>query len=161
MDPDPPASTEESDHLARELIEFLNEVRVVLPGVQVLFGFLLAVPFTDTFRYTNHLERTTYFAAFLCSAVATGFLLAPSLYHRLHFRRDVADKELMLRTFNRLVITGGVFVAAAMTLTVFTVTDLVFPLVSEPVSGCLGLLFIWLWYGLPLSRRQRERGRTK
>src|SRR5258706_12073851 len=128
MDPGPPIDAEDGQHRARrDLIEFLNELRVVLPGVQVLFGFLLAVPFTDAFKRVTGAQRGAYFAAFLCSAVATAFLLAPSLYHRLHWRRDVADKEQMLRTFNRLAITGGAFVAAAMSLTVFVVTDLLFP----------------------------------
>src|SRR5262249_42063465 len=116
----------------------------------------LAVPFTEPFSRLSGAQRYAYFAAFLCSAVATALLLAPSLYHRLHFRSDVQDKEQMLRTFNRLAISGGAFIAAAMTLTIFVVTDLMFPLwLADALTAASALLFGWLWYGLPLSRRWR------
>jgi len=82
----------------REWIEFLNEVRTTLPGVTLLFGFLLAVPFTQTFAAAPQAVRVAYLACFLTTAAAGAFLIAPSMYHRLHWRRDVLDKEQMLRT---------------------------------------------------------------
>ena len=87
-------SEEESDRLDRELIEVLNELRVVLPGVQVLFAFLLTVPFSNQFSQITNQQRQVYFATFLCTTAATA-LIAPSAYHRLRWREY--DKEQLLR----------------------------------------------------------------
>src|SRR5881394_1531035 len=88
----------------RELIELLNELRVVLPGVQVLFAFLLAVPFANGWTRVTDLQRDVFFVAFLCTAAASILLIAPSAYHRLRWREG--DKEQMLETSNRLAIAG-------------------------------------------------------
>ena len=73
----------------RELIELLNELRVAMPGVQVLFAFLLIVPFSSGYPKMTGLQRDVYFVAFLCAAVATILLIAPSAHHRLRFRGGV------------------------------------------------------------------------
>jgi hypothetical protein len=145
----------------REWTEFLNEIRVALPGVQLLFAFLLTVPFTDRFAKMDLLEHGAYFGCFLCTTVASAFLMAPSVYHRLHWRRDVLDKEEMMRTSNRLAIAGIALLAVAMTAAVFMLSVLL--LGVGPAAGIttlMGGLFAWLWFGLPLVRRARERGRT-
>jgi hypothetical protein len=98
-----------TDELDRELIELLNELRVALPGVQVLFAFLLAVPFANGWRRVTHFQRDVFFVAFLCTAAATILLIAPSTYHRLRWREH--DKEHMLTTANRLTIAGSAFLA--------------------------------------------------
>jgi predicted membrane channel-forming protein YqfA (hemolysin III family) len=150
--------TEESkdERLDRELIELLNELRVALPGVQVLFAFLLAVPFTQRFERLTAAQEDVFFAAFLCTAVATALLIAPSTYHRLRWREH--DKEHMLRMSNRLAIAGTVFLAAAIIAVVYLVTDLIFGLTATLVATLLAAaLFGWLWYGLPLVRRVRAR----
>src|SRR3954454_24517163 len=113
------AISPESSEFAREWTEILNEIRVALPGVQLLFGFLLAAPFTETFREMSDVRRYGYFICFLNTTLSSAFLIAPSVYHRLHWRRDVRDKELMLRTCNGLAITGIVFRALAMTSAVY------------------------------------------
>src|SRR5438445_13719808 len=92
----------EKQRVDRELIELLNELRVALPGVQVLFAFLLIVPFSQGFAKVSSAQRAVFFAAFLCTAIATALLIAPSSYHRIHFRRH--DKERMLITSNRLAL---------------------------------------------------------
>ena len=97
------------EDLDRELIELLNELRVALPGVQVLFAFLLTLPFTNRFSKITDFERDVYFAAFLATAAATAFLIAPSSYHRLRWR--TRDKDYMLRISNRLVICRSVLLA--------------------------------------------------
>ena len=107
---------------AREWTEILNEIRVALPGVQLLFGFLLTAPFTGTFRAMSETVRSVYFGCFLTTTASCAFLIAPSVYHRLHWRRDVRDKELMLRTCNRLAIAGVVFLALAMTSAVYIIS---------------------------------------
>ena len=91
--------------LDRELIELLNELRVALPGVQVLFAFLLIVPFSNGWDQVTEVQRYVYFVAFLCAAISSAFLIAPSTYHRLRWREG--DKEHMLVTANRLAIAGA------------------------------------------------------
>src|SRR5438309_6046704 len=88
----------------RELIELLNELRVALPGVQVLFAFLLIVPFSNGFPRMTSLQRDVYFVAFLCALVSAVLLIAPSIHHRLRFRAQY--KEQLLLRANRLTIVG-------------------------------------------------------
>jgi len=148
----------ETSEFAREWIEILNEIRVVLPGVQLLFGFLLAAPFNAPFSSMTGLRRSVYFICFLTTAAASAFLIAPSVYHRLHWRRDVRDKEQMLRTSNRLAIMGGALLAFSMTAAVFLISDMISGRpAAVVVTASSGLLFLLLWFALPLSRRARER----
>ncbi len=141
----------------REWPEFLDEIRVALPGVQLLFGFLLAAPFTAQFAAMSDWLKSVYLACFLATAVACIFLIAPSVYHRLHWRREVRDKEQMLRTCNRLAIVGGVLLAIAMITAIYVVTSLIAAATTALVVSCVaGILTIQLWFALPLSRRRRE-----
>jgi hypothetical protein len=138
--------------LNQELIELLNELRVVLPGVQVLFAFLLAVPFANGWQRVTHFQRDVFFVAFICTAAATILLIAPSTYHRVRWREH--DKEHMLVTANRLTIVGSVFLAAAMVSVVLLITDLLFSLGwALLATGIIAAAFIWFWYGLALYRR--------
>jgi hypothetical protein len=149
-----PGETEE-ERINRELIELLNELRVALPGVQVLFAFLLAVPFTQRFRQLTDVQEYSFFVALLCTTAGSVLLIAPSAYHRLRFREH--DKERMLHTANRLSIAGTVFLAIAMTSAVYLITDLVFnAAVTAVVTALTAATFAWFWYGLPLSRKARE-----
>ncbi|MGH2794381.1 MAG: DUF6328 family protein [Actinomycetota bacterium] len=145
-------SEDRKTKLDRELLELLNELRVALPGVQVLFAFLLTVPFTDRFRTLTDPQRDVYFAAFLTTAVSSVCLMAPTAYHRIRWREY--DKEHMLRTANILSIAGIAFLALAVSLVVFVVTDLLFKgaaagIATAVVSGAL----IVIWFGIPLSRK--------
>jgi archaellum biogenesis protein FlaJ (TadC family) len=142
----------------REWPEFLNELRVALPGVQLLFGFLLAAPFTAQFHAVTGLVQDVYLVCFLATAAACIFLIAPSVYHRLHWRREVRDKEQMLRTCNRLAIIGVVLLAVAMTTAVFVVTSIIAtPTRAFIVSSVAGLLIAGLWFALPIARRRVQR----
>ena len=142
----------EKERVDRELIELLNELRVVLPGVQVLFAFLLTVPFSNGYSRITELQRDFYFASFLCTTAATILLIAPSTYHRIMFRRG--DKERMLFTSNRLVLVGTVFLAVAMSAAVFVITDVLFGVGPASAMAAVGfLVFAGFWYLLPLSRR--------
>ena len=142
----------------REWPEFLDEIRVALPGVQLLFGFLLAAPFSAHFDHVTGTIQDVFLVCFLATSASCIFLIAPSVYHRLHWRRDVRDKEQMLRTCNRLAIIGGVLLAVAMVCAVWVVTSIVStPTRALLVAGGAGGLIAALWFGLPLSRRQRER----
>jgi hypothetical protein len=100
------------ERLNRELIELLNELRVALPGVQVLFAFLLIVPFSQGFSSVTTPQRYEYFATLLCTAVSTVLLIAPSSQHRLLWRQH--ERERRLQTGNRLTVAGLTFLALAM-----------------------------------------------
>jgi hypothetical protein len=144
-------SRSEND-LNRELIELLNELRIALPGVQVLFAFLLAVPFATGWKRVTHFQRDVFFVAFLCTATATALLIAPSTYHRLRWREH--DKEHMLVTANRLTIAGSAFLALAMIAVVLLITDLLFSFWwAVLVTAVAAVGFGWFWYGLALLRR--------
>jgi Family of unknown function (DUF6328) len=143
------------ERVDRELIELLNEVRVALPGVQVLFAFLLVVPFNQRFVELTTAERWVYYAALLSTAVATVLLIAPSSYHRLRFREG--GKEQMLLTSNRLLVSGLAFVALSIALAVGLISEFVFGMIPGLVAGLgIGAWLAWFWYGLPLSRRMQE-----
>jgi hypothetical protein len=149
------ADESNEDKLDRELIELLNELRVALPGVQVLFAFLLTVPFTNRFERVNDLQKDAYLAALVATAIGSVLLMVPTAYHRIRFRER--DKEAMIRTFNRLALAGTVLLAMGMTASVFFVSDFLFKatvtsLVTALVAGC----FLWFWYGLPLVRKARD-----
>jgi predicted membrane channel-forming protein YqfA (hemolysin III family) len=155
---EPGTAAPESSEFAREWTEILNEIRVALPGVQLLFGFLLAVPFTEAFRALSGLVRYSYFFCFLTTTASCAFLIAPSVYHRLHWRRDVRDKELMLQTCNLLAIVGEVLLAVAMTSAVYVISlAIAGRTIALLVGTAAGLGFAALWFALPLLRRGAER----
>ena len=141
----------------RELIELLNELRVVLPGIQVMFAFLLIVPFSQGWAKVTNLQQNVYFLAFLSTAVATAFLIAPTTYHRLRWREQ--DKEKMLETSNRYAIAGTAFLALAMSAVVFFITDFIYDtgLTIWTTAAAAGL-FSFLWFGVPLIRAARDSG---
>ena len=139
----------------RELIELLNELRIALPGVQVLFAFLLILPFSQGFSKVSEYQRGVFFAAVCSATLATAMLIAPSSYHRLRFRDG--DKERLLLTSNRLAIAGTALLAIAINCVLFLVSDVVFSLtVAIPATVFSTLVFGWFWYGLPLSRAALE-----
>ena len=143
------------ERLNRELIELLNELRVALPGVQMLFGFLLAVPFTNQFPTITDAQRHVYYFTFMLTAAATIFLIAPTAYHRLRFRQH--DKEQLLQTSTRLTIAGTACLAADLSGAVYLVSDLLFHTAATALAAAAAAgLLLWLWYGLPLLRRLRD-----
>jgi amino acid transporter len=154
---DPPGNDDEQpeERQNRELIELLNELRVALPGVQVLFAFLLTVPFSNRFLMLTGSQRAIYFATFVGTTIATGLFMAPTAYHRIRFRQG--DKERMLRTSNRFAIVGIAILALSVTSAVVLTTDLMFGLGTATVVGLGVLLFlVWVWFAIPLARRIRD-----
>jgi SNF family Na+-dependent transporter len=136
----------------RELIELLNELRVALPGVQILFAVLLVLPFNTRFDQVDQVERIAYLVALLMAAAATALLIAPSPYHRLHFR--AADKERVLFTGNKLLLGGTVCTAISTSLVVFLIADFLYgSVVGTAVGLATAAWFGWFWYGLPLRKR--------
>jgi Family of unknown function (DUF6328) len=140
------------ERTARELIELLQELRIVIPGVQVLFAFLLTVPFSQGFSKLDALQRGVFFATLLCTAAATALLIAPSSHHRLLFRQGVREQRLKMG--NLLAILGLVFLVPAMVGVVFVITDLIFGLaLALAVTVLMTLSFGLLWFALPLRYR--------
>jgi predicted membrane channel-forming protein YqfA (hemolysin III family) len=151
-----PDAEDDKERLDRELIELLNELRVVLPGVQVLFAFLLIVPFSNRFPNITNTQRQVFFVTFLLTTAATALLIAPSAYHRLRWRQH--DKQQMLETANRLSIGGMVFLTFALVGAAFLVTDLLFHVaMAALVTAIVASFFLWFWWGLPLWRRLQDR----
>jgi Kef-type K+ transport system membrane component KefB len=149
-----PESDEERRN--RELIELLNELRVALPGVQVLFAFLLAVPFANGFPKLGKLDRDVFFVAFISTALSTVALIAPSSYHRLRWRQR--DKERMLVISNALTLAGLALLAISITCTVFVITDFLFHRAwAGTFTAIVALAFLGLWWGLPLAAAIRDR----
>lgn len=151
---------ERGDHdVDRELEELLQELRVALPGVQILFAFLLAVPFQRRFDEVNQLEKVVFFIALMATLAAIAFFILPTAYHRIRFRDY--DKERLIRTSTRAAIAGIAFLAIGLTASAFVVTDFLFKTVLASVfTAAVAAVLAWLWFGLPLMRKlmdQRSR----
>lgn len=152
--PDRTSGREESEgeRLDRNLGELLQELRVALPGVQVLFAFLLAVPFQQNFSEITPFQERVYFATLLCTAISAALLISPTAYHRLNFRQQ--NKEELVLVSNRLAIAGMVFLALAMTGAIMLITDVLFGSVATiAFSAAAVTLFAVFWGALPLRRR--------
>ena len=142
------------ERVDRELTELLEEIRVVLPGVEILFGFLIILPFQFSDELTGF-ERLLYFGAFLSVSAGLALLVAATSYHRIRFRH--MNKERFLLYSNRLVIGGTVFVAAGISLTVYLVVEtLVGGTVAGVIAGLNALWISWFWFGRPLLDRARD-----
>jgi hypothetical protein len=143
----------------RELIELLNELRVVLPGVQVLFAFLLAVPFSRGWSRVTEFEKVAFFVCLIATALSSALLIATPSLHRLRFRAD--DKEKVVIYGNKLAIAGFSFLAVAMVSALLTVTTFLFGAAAGvAVAGSFALVVAALWYGIALERISKPRTRT-
>ena len=149
--PDTGRPESESERLDRNLEELLQELRVALPGVQVLFAFLLVVPFNQRFAEITTFQQTVYFVTLLLASAASAFLIAPTVHHRVQFRQQ--DKERIVLTANRFAVVGLALLAIAMTGAIVMITDLLYRSTTVAiVAGGVGLMFAVLWYVVPLRR---------
>jgi len=138
----------------RNFLELIQELRVVGLGVQVLFGFLLSLPFTVRFSGLNQGQRDLYVASITLSAVATILLLGPVAYHRLVFREGM--KESLVRFSNVMAISGLAAVAGAVLTAVFLVIGYVAgTLPGALITALVGVMLCGLWFVLPLSRHRQ------
>lgn len=141
----------------RELIELLNELRVVLPGVTVLLAFLLAVPFAKGWPKVTPFQRDVFVVAFLATAVSVALLTAPSSYHRLRFRHG--NKEHIVKVGNRLTIAGIAASAVSLEAVVLLVMDYVLSLgPAIAAAAALAGTILVFWYGLAGAAILRDRG---
>jgi Kef-type K+ transport system membrane component KefB len=137
-------------------MELLQELRVVLPGVQVLLAFLLTAPFQQRFAQLPGSLRNAFFAAIACATMATALLIAPSAHHRMRWR--TGEKDRLLRIANREAIWGTVFLAAAVVLALYVITNVLFASWIAVVTAVLAVaVFVWLWYALPLVGRSSRK----
>jgi hypothetical protein len=147
-------SDEDQTKRDRQLIELLQELRIALPGVQLLFGFLLTVPFTQRFAATTAFQRDVYYVTLLSAACSTICFIAPSAVHRLRFHHN--DRAYVIESANKLTIAGLVFLAVALICAVLLITDFLYsgPRVVLYV-GAVALLLVVLWFVRPLYRAVR------
>jgi hypothetical protein len=138
----------------RELMELLNELRVALPGVQVLFAFLLAVPFAQGWKRVTAFQKDVFFVAFLATALSSVLLIAPTAYHRLGWR--VENKGRIVEASNKLAIAGLFFLAVSIVAVVLLVTDYIFDKTTAIATTTgIGAVFVLFWAVLPLIGRAR------
>jgi uncharacterized protein DUF6328 len=141
----------QAERLNRNLTELLGELRVVLPGVQVLFAFLLTVPFAQGFASISQFDRVLYLVVLLATAIASALLMAPSAFHRLVFRKGM-KRELVFFA-NRVVLAGLAFMAMAMIGALLLVSNVIFGTATAIVVAIsAAALFGGLWWAYPLSR---------
>ena len=143
------------ERLDRELGELLQEMRVAITGVQVLFAFLLTLPFTQRYATLSLGERRVYFCAVLTAAVSSLLLIAPAANHRLLFREG--EKEQLLLAANRLVITGLVLLAAGTGLSLYLVTAVVFSTgFAVVVAAGVAAVTVFAWFVFPRLLRDGD-----
>jgi hypothetical protein len=144
------------ERLDRNAAEMVQELRVGAVGIQVLFAFLLVVPFNAGWKQTTSFEHAIYYLTLVCIAVATVLLIAPSIHHRVLFREH--EKRYVVEVGTRLMIAGMVFVAGGMTGIFVLISDFLF---GEPAGALAGggaaLVVVGVWFWLPLRRRSRRR----
>ena len=149
-----PRDETEAERDDRNLAELLQELRVAGLGVQVLFGFLLSLPFTNKFAELSHGQRQLYIATLILAAVSTALLLGPVAYHRLVFRQQ--QKERLVRAANVMAILGLMAVGLAISAAVLLVTGYVdHGLPSALITVFVVAMFGGLWFALPLARRDK------
>jgi len=144
----------EEERAHRNLSDLLQELRVALPGVQVLFAFLLTVPFTNRFNELNDFQRDLYFGVLIAVALATVLLLAPTVGHRILFRRQ--QKEFIVTLSNRLALIGMFLLAVSMCGAISLISDFIFGGTTAIISTTvMAAAFIGLWFAGPIIRRAK------
>ena len=142
----------EEERLDRNTAEMVQEIRVGAVGIQVLFAFLLVVPFQTGWKQTTSFQHGVFYVTLVCIACATALLIAPSIHHRVLFREG--EKPYLVRMGNRLMIAGMAFLALGMTGIFVLISDFVFGGWQAIVAGVLTALIVTgIWFGIPLWHR--------
>jgi Family of unknown function (DUF6328) len=146
------------ERLDRNLVELISELRVAQTGVQILFAFLLILPFSAKFHVTGF-QRGVYVAILALTGASAGFLIAPSAYHRVLFRR--ADKKYLVFASNRLMLLGLTCLALAMSGVFLLIGDVLFGTPAAiAMTAVAAVFFATLWGVLPMLRRRKLNGRA-
>jgi hypothetical protein len=142
---------DERERTERQMAELLQELRVALPGVQILFAFLLTVPFSQRFDQVTNFQRNLFFATLLCTAVSTACLIAPTATHRLRFHKR--DRRYIIESANALLIAGLVFLSLAVVGAVTLITDFLYDGALRWIwPALIAIVIAVLWFGRPLAR---------
>jgi hypothetical protein len=143
------------ERLDRNTVELLNELRIAGTGIQVMFAFLLIVPFNAGWRHVDGFERTVYFVTLLIVALAAILLLAPPIHHRLLFRHG--EKPFLIRVGNQLAIAGMACLGLGFVGILILLSDVVVGGAAPAIVGLVAAAVIaGLWFVLPLVRRGEE-----
>ena len=141
----------EEERLDRNLMELLQELRVAIPGIQVLFAFLLVLPFQQGFVDVTDFEKRVYYVTLLLTAAASVCLIAPTARHRMRFRE--LDKKWIVETANRLAIAGLVLLAGAICGVLMLLTHFVYDsTLTAIVVTAFAIFFAWFWFIAPFVR---------
>ena len=152
---DPGRNESEAQRDDRRLAELLQELRVAGLGVQVLFGFLLSLPFSVRFVKLSGAQRDLYVASLVLSALSTALLCGPVAYHRLVFRHH--QKARLLRAANVMALAGLAAVGLAISTAVLLVISFVERGATVPIIAAATLVsFVGLWFALPMARRRES-----
>ena len=147
----------EEDKRDRQMVELLNELRIALPGVQILFAFLLAVPFQQGFQKVTDTQKGLYYATLMATCAATVCLIAPSAMHRLRFHER--DRAFLIESANKYLITGLVFLGTAIVLAVILISDYLYNGVIVWLAPLvLALAIAGVWFARPLARGEKSSG---
>jgi Family of unknown function (DUF6328) len=151
------AAVNEHEKRDRQMVELLNELRVALPGVQLLFGFLLTVPFTQRFGQVTSTQKTVFYATLVSAALSAACLIAPSATHRLRFHQG--DRKYVIETAHKYTIAGLAFLAVAIVLALTFITDVLYDGVAVYAFPVLvALVIAGLWFARPLARGDASSG---
>ncbi len=144
----------EEERLDRNLMELTQELRVVLTGIQVLFAFLLVVPFQQGWTQVTDFEKTVYYVTLLLTAAASTCLIAPTVRHRMRFRE--LDKKWVVFTSNRLAIAGVAFLGGAICGVLMLITHTVYDsALTAIVVAVFAVAIGWFWFAAPMVRDLR------
>jgi Family of unknown function (DUF6328) len=161
-----PHDEPESERLGRNVTDLLNELRVAGTGVQVMFAFLLVVPFNAGWNKASTFDQWVYFITLLCIATAAVLLIAPSVQHRLLFRQR--ERAYLVRIGTRLAIIASAFIAVGLTGILVLVSNFVFGTVAAVIVGIAAAILVTsVWFAVPLGRRHarsddaHDRGNTR
>ena len=150
-------SADDDQRRDRQMIELLNELRVALPGVQILFAFLLTVPFAQGFQRTTPFQRDLYYGVLIATVLCTVCLIAPTATHRLRFHRH--DRAYIIESANRFLIGGLVFLTLAILGALVLITDYLFGSGAVWVFPiAVGIVMLSAWYVRPLLRGDKSSG---
>jgi Family of unknown function (DUF6328) len=134
----------------RQLTELLNELRVALPGAQVLFGFLLTVPFATRFGRVGHADRVVLLVCLVFTASGTILLMGPPVYHRLRWARG--GKSEVIRVAHRMFLAGTAALALGIVAALYLVADVLFgSTVARIVTAFIAAVVLVTWYVVPLT----------
>jgi hypothetical protein len=145
----------EAQRLNRNYEDLLQELRVSQNGTQILFAFLLTVPFSNGFRQVTTFERGVYFAALLLSALSAALLIAPAVMHRVLFRHD--QKAELVLTAGRLALGGQTLLLFAVSTSVFLVGDYLYGHLVATITAAGVTVWTAVWFfALPLWMRVKH-----